>query len=359
MNEPIRRPAPQALLSLFLVTLLAGSTLIISGCNGDAEGAPTEEEEEVPALPVETTAASVGDISAFFSGTATLTADDETDVVAKSGGIVTAIYVEEGGYVRKGQALAQLDDERLAIEVARAEAELKRLEGELERNKLLFERQLISAEEIERSQYAFDTQKAAFDLAKLALEHTTVRAPIAGVVSSRMVKVGNMVQTFSPTFRITSFNPLLAEMHVPERELNKLQVGQDATVRVDALPEQVFQGRILRIAPVVDASTGTFKVTVEIRDRSGSLKPGMFGRIGIVYDTHAETVLVPKQAVLTQDDESAVFVVQNDTAFRQLVVRGFENDRFVEVLSGVTAGTEIITTGQTNLRDSSRVEVIR
>lgn len=339
------------------IVLLSGSTLLLSGCSDDAQSAPTEEE--APALPVETAAAEVGEISAFFSGTATLTADEETDVVAKSGGIVSRILVEEGDYVRADQVLAQLDDERLALEVARAETDLLRLERERDRNEELFSRQLISAEEIERSRSAYDSQKAAYDLAKLALEHTTVRSPISGVVSSRMIKVGNMVQTFAPTFRVTSFSPLLAEMHVPERELNKLRVGQEAAVRVDALAEETFTGRILRISPIVDASTGTFKVTVEVRDRSRSLKPGMFGRIGIVYDTHAEATLVPKQAVLSQDDESAVFIVRGDTAYRQLVVRGFENQNYVEVLSGLQPGDEVITTGQTNLRDSSRVEVIR
>jgi membrane fusion protein (multidrug efflux system) len=110
---------------------------------------------------------------------------------------------------------------------------------------------------------------------------------------------------------------------------------------------------------VVDASSGTFKVTVEVRDQSRRLKPGMFGRIGIVYDTHSEATLVPKQAVLSQDDESAVYIVRGDTAYRQLVIRGFENSTYVEVLTGLAPGDEVITTGQTNLRDSSRVEVIR
>ncbi|NNE70742.1 MAG: efflux RND transporter periplasmic adaptor subunit, partial [Rhodothermales bacterium] len=286
--------------SLLFFSLIAASPLLMAGCGDDAQSAPPEEE--APALPVETSAAQVGEISAFFSGTATLTADEETDVVAKSGGIVSRIHVEEGDYVRVGQILAQLDDERLALEVARAETDLLRLERERDRNEEMFARQLISAEEIERSRSAYDAQKAAYDLANLALEHTTVRSPIAGVVSSRMIKVGNMVQTYAPTFRVTSFSPLLAEMHVPERELNKLSVGQEATVRVDALAGENFTGRILRISPIVDPTTGTFKVTVEVRDRSRKLKPGMFGRIGVVYDTHEDATLVPKQAVLTQDD---------------------------------------------------------
>jgi membrane fusion protein, multidrug efflux system len=345
--------------SFVLLFLLLGSTTFLAACNGEAEGAVAEEEEVTPALPVETDSAQLGTISAYFSGTATLVADEETQVAAKAGGIVTKIHVEEGDYVRVGQALAQLDDERLALEVARAEAELKRLASQLERNESLHERQLIATDEMEQTRSSYDTQKAAFDLAQLSLAQTTVRSPISGVVSARLIKVGNTVQTFSPTFQVTSFSPLLAEMYVPERELNKLKKRQEASVRVDALPGEEFTGRILRVSPVVDPMTGTFKVTVEVRDATRQLKPGMFGRIGIVYDTHEEAVLVLKQAVLSQDDESAVFVVRGDTAYRQVVIRGFENDRFVEILSGLESGNQVITTGQANLRDSSRVEVVQ
>ncbi len=90
-------------------------------------------------------------------------------------------------------------------------------------------------------------------------------------------------------------------MHVPERELNKLRVGQNARIAVDALPDNGLTGRIKRISPVVDAMSGTFKVTVEVRDSSRQLKPGMFGRVGIIYDTHAGALLVSKAAVIAED----------------------------------------------------------
>ncbi|MFT4605852.1 MAG: membrane fusion protein (multidrug efflux system), partial [Rhodothermales bacterium] len=170
--------------ALLFILLLSGAAFQ-TGCGDDALSAPTEDE--APALPVETAAVQAGEISAFFSGTATLTAAQETDVVAKSGGIVSSIAAEEGQYVRKGAILAQLDDERLALEVTRAETDLNRLLRERDRNDEMFERQLISAEENDRSRSAYDAQKAAYDLAKLALEHTTVRSPISGVVSSRMI----------------------------------------------------------------------------------------------------------------------------------------------------------------------------
>src|SRR5690606_26210708 len=109
--------------------------------------------------------------------------------------------------------------------------------------------------------------------------------------------------------------------------------------------------------PVVDPATGTFKVTVEVRDRSGSLKPGMFGRIRIVYDTRSQTLLVPKTAVASEDNEAAVYLVRDNMAFRQIVETGYEDSQHIEILTGVADGDVVVTTGQSSLGDSTRVEV--
>lgn len=346
-------------LGFFALFLLLFAAAVQAGCGNDAKSMDAEEKDDKrPAVPVEVASATAGDISAYLAGTATLEAEDEAVVVSKSGGIVAQILVEEGTYVRAGQKLAQLDDDRLALELDRAEASLQKLAREFERNEELHTKQLVSTEEYERVRSEYEAQRAARDLARLNLEHTTVVAPIAGIVSERLIKVGNMVQAYEPTFRITDFDPLQAIMHVPERELNKLSVGHRATLRVDAYPGEAFVGRVDRISPVLDPATGTFKVTVEVRDRSLRLKPGMFTRIRIVYDTHPEALLVPKEAVLAEDDESTVFVIRDSMVFRQPVETGYEDDRFIEILSGLEEGVQVITTGQSSLKDSSRIEVI-
>lgn len=341
------------------VSILVIASFSQAGCGNDARSMDSEgEDEEKTAVPVEVSMVIRGDISAHLVGTATLEAEDEATVVAKSGGIVAELFVEEGGYVRAGQKLAQLDDDRLSLELERAEASLQKLQREYARNEELHEMQLVSTEEYERVRSEYEAQKAARDLAQLNLQHTTVVAPISGVISERMIKIGNMVQAFEPTFRITDFDPLLAVMHVPERELQKLKVGQRATLRVDAFSDEQFIGRILRISPVLDPATGTFKVTVEVRDRSRRLKPGMFTRIRVVHDTHTGTLLVPKVAVVAEDMASSVFVVRDSMSFRQEVVTGYEDDTYVEVSEGIEEGATVITTGQTNLKDSSLVEII-
>ncbi|MEM6648609.1 MAG: efflux RND transporter periplasmic adaptor subunit, partial [Bacteroidota bacterium] len=324
-------PNAQRLLTLCCL-LLFGATAL-SGC-GEAQSKQSDEPEVTPAIPVEAAAVTRGDISAHYIGTASLEAEEEANVVAKVGGTAEEVLVEEGDYVRKGDVLVRLDAERQTLELARQEATLQKLKREFERNEELFQKQFVSAEAYELSRSSYEQQQAAYNLAKLDVEYANVVAPISGIISSRMVKTGNMIQMQTPVYTITDFDPLLAIMNVPEKELTKLRVGQATRVQVDALLGEAFTGRIKRISPIVDATTGTFKVTIEVRDGTRRIKPGMFGRVQIVYDTHEDALLVPRDAVITEDSESSVFTVSPDgVAMRQLVQVGYVDDAHVEIVS--------------------------
>jgi len=328
------------------------------GCGKDSQSKP-KDKKDVAAIPVEVSQVGTGNIAAYFSGTATLEAEGDASVVAKVGGVVKQILVEEGSYVKVGQVLAKLDDERLAVQLAQAEANLNKLENDFRRNEELFNKKLVSAEVYQRAKFEYDSQKAAFEMTKLDHDYASIRAPISGVVALRMIKVGNMVLPNTPTFRITDFDPLLAVLHVPEREMSKLRVGQPATLTVDAIANADFTGRIARVSPVVDPTTGTIKVTVEVRDPSRQLKAGMFGRVNVVHDVHTNALLVPKGAVVAEDAESVVFIVQDSVAYRKLVKTGYVNGANIEVLEGLKAGEKIVTTGQGSLKDSSKVEIVK
>jgi len=339
-----------------LLTLLSVAFLNV-GCGKDSNSM-TKDKKDVAAIPVEVSQVGTGNIAAYFSGTATLEAEGDASVVAKVGGVVQQILVEEGSYVKAGQILAKLDAEKLAVQLAQAEANMRKLENDFRRNEELFNKKLVSAEVYQRAKFEYDSQKAAFEMTKLDHDYASIRAPISGVVALRMIKVGNMVLPNTPTFRITDFDPLLAVLHVPEREMSKLRVGQPASLTVDAIANADFTGRIARVSPVVDPTTGTIKVTVEVRDPSRQLKAGMFGRVNVVHDVHTNTLLVPKGAVMAEDAESAVFVVQDSVAYRKLVKTGYVNGANIEILSGLQAGDKIVTTGQGSLKDSTKVEVV-
>ena len=343
---------------LAIILTLIALAFMLYGCSGNSNAQVKNEKEEDTGIPVEITNVIEGAVTATYTGSTSLEAEEEALVVAKVGGVVEKIFVEEGDTVKAGQVLAKLDDEQYKLELNQAVSILERLSNEYERNFSLFKNKIVSKESYEKIKSEYDTQQAACDLAKLRLNYTEIRAPISGIISKRLIKVGNMVKLEQPTFQITDFNPLLAVLHVPEREMSKLKIGFPANLTADAIPDSEFKGKILRISPIVDSGTGTFKVTVEIRDKTRMLKPGMFTRIKIVYDTHENTLLVPKDAVLTEDNKAWIFLVNDGAVNKTEVKVGYSNSTHIEILSGLSLGETIVTTGLGSLKDGSKIKVV-
>lgn len=374
--------------------------LALSGCGArpDASnGAGDASESDVP-VPVEAAIASRKAIVASYSGTAALEPENQAMVVAKTSGVLQRLLVEEGDVVRAGDLLAQLDPEKPRLELARAEANLKRLENDFRRAADLFARNLVSAEAHERARFDLETQKAAYDIAKLELDYTRILAPIDGVISVRMVKEGNLIQINQGLFRIDDFDPLLAVLNVPERELTTLHPGQKVSMHVDALPGVLFEGSVARVSPVVDAATGTFRVTTEYRDATKRLKSGMFGRVEVVYDRRAAALVVPREALMEGDAETAVFVLEpapaaapqakkpeadsgwfakffgGDKAVakpaatakaapvfvakRRELKLGYLSGVDAEVVEGLKEGDRVVTVGKSALRDGGKVQIV-
>lgn len=329
-----------------------------SSCSTEMQSKNVSDKDSTSAIPVEIATANNGEISAYYSSTATLEAEEEAMVVAKVGGIVKELNVEEGDIVKAGDVLAQLEDEQLAIEAQRAKATMDRLQNELTRKEELFKKNLISAQEFENAKYEFQAQKSAYELAQLQVKYSQITAPISGVISERLIKVGNMIGTNEEVFQITDFDPLLAVLNVPEHEMNKLRKGQKTMIQVDALPGTSFEGSVLRISPTVNPETGTFQVTVSIKDESRQLKPGMFARVRIVYDTRQNTLMIPKNAVMTEDGTSSVYVINNGMAYRKTISTGYINGNNIEILQGLNPADTVVTIGQSSLQDSALVEVV-
>ncbi|NQV86800.1 MAG: efflux RND transporter periplasmic adaptor subunit, partial [Woeseiaceae bacterium] len=232
------------------------------GANSDGE---KSDEEESPPIPVETAAPIRGDIYATYTGTAPIEALAEADVIAKVDGEVRELLVEEGDMVRKNQILATLDGDRLRLELSESQARLRKLQRDFARKKELQDKGLISEGDFEKIQYDLEALEASYNLAKLELDYTKIRAPIDGVVSERYLKLGNTIKTGEPVFRVTSYDPLVAYMFVPEREFRQIAAGQPVNIAIDALPGIPVIAAVTRISPVVDPLTGTFKITIELR----------------------------------------------------------------------------------------------
>ena len=343
-----------------LYMVLVVSVLLTQGCMDKVNGEEGKDEtESALAIPVEAAKVATSDMAAFYTGTATLEADKQATVVSQITGVVLKVNAEEADFVNAGQVLAVVETDRYAHEVERTNASLKRLQTDFHRKKELFAKQLVSTEDFERTNAEYEAQKAAYELAKLDLAYTSIRAPITGYISERMVRAGNLVQLHQPVYHITSYDPLLAVLHVPERELRVLSNGLPVSMAVDAWPGESFAGEVIRISPVIDTNTGTFRVTTRIEDHGQMLKPGLFGRVEILYDLHENVPVIPRNAVVTEDELSHVFVInEGSDASRRAVQLGYEANGRVEVTEGLSIGETVVTAGKGSLSDGSRVEVV-
>ena len=320
----------------------------------DKDGKPVVPDS----VPVEVSSVSRRSIAASYSGTASLEAPQEAQVVAKTSGVVLQLFAEEGDQVKAGQVLARIDPEQTRLEVERTQATVNKLTNNYRRAKELLAQRLVSADSSDQIRYDLESAQASLDMAKLQLSYTNITAPIGGVVAQRMIKAGNLVALNAPVFRVVNTSHLEGVLNVPERETGRLKAGLPVRMAVDAVSGKFFEGKVDRISPVVDAGSGTFRVVCAF-DNAVELRPGMFGRMQIVYDQRADVLTLPRTALLEDEGESAVYIVRDKKAVRTPVQLGYMDGELAEVRSGLRLGDQVITAGKVAVRDGTLVEIIK
>jgi len=317
-----------------------------------------QDKQEKPPIPVEIAKVVRGDIQQTYRTITTLQAEREVAVVARSSGILKQLNVEEGDKVKAGQILAQLDTEQLRLEVARLKATTQKLRKELERQESLFRRNLTSRDALDRARYEYEAQNAQLELSRLKLNYATIRAPFDGVVIERHIKPGNFVRDNDKLFQIADLSKMQAPIFLPEKEMPHVKVGQRVWLGFDATGGAPRLGHIERIQPAVDTATGTFKAVAALDNPDLSLKTGMFGKVELVFDEHKNSLLLERQAIITQDNKEHVFVIRDGVAYQTPISIGFKRDGYVEVVSGLQEADEVVVTGQQLLKHEAKVEIL-
>ena len=343
---------------LWLMVLSLG----LGGCFDNKETADkaeqSEKEQQKAPIPVEVIAIERGDIQQTYRSITTLEAENEAQVVARSTGILETLLVEEGDIVTKGQLLAQLNIEQLTLEVNQIEATLNKLKNELNRQEQLFSRKLGSTDARDRAQFEYQSQQAQYQLSKLKLNYASIKAPISGIITERAVKQGNLIRDNDLLFKVVDLNSLVAILNLPEKEMAKVKKQQKVLLHIDALNEQLVIGEVDRIRPAIDVSTGTFRVVANIPNEQQRLKSGMFGKIEVVFDVHLNSLILPQQAVISEDNRAHVFVVKDNEALQTPVELGYEHNGQVEIVDGLEEGDLVIVTGQQVMKHQTRVEIV-
>lgn len=324
----------------------------------DKKGEGDEEENGKAPVPVEVVEVQAGSVSSYISSSANLVAENEVKILAEVEARVLRLLVEEGDIVRQGETLAMLV--RGDQEIGHKKAELRELNARqaYERGKDLAAKELISREEFDRLTTDYEIAREELAEAEWSLSKTTIRAPFSGRITDRMTQVGQHLRPGDELFQLTDFDPLIARIYLPERDVIGLEEGREVRIGLNADPLIRFQGRIRQISPIVDIATGTIKVTIEAEEPPVEVRPGSFVTIGIVRETRPDTLLVPREAVLRELQKAHVFVADGDLAVKRTVTLGLEEGDLIEALSGVEAGEKVIVAGQGSLKDGSPIKLL-
>ncbi len=348
------------LLHILLIMIFLGL-----GCGKDQAGSNNADgrqpggnnPQSVAAIPVQAAKVKRGDISNFLMQTTTIEAERHVNIPAKVSGQVVKLPAEEGDRVRQGELLAQLDEAELKINVLRTRVNFETDKSIYERSKEMLENEFIAREEYEAARLQFESSKSEYEAAQLQLDYTFIRAPFNGIVTVRNVELGQRVNVNESLFMIADFDPLRAKIYVPEKDIRRIFVGQQALITAEAEPGQEFTGRVTMVSPVVDPESGTSKVTIDIRDHQGKLKPGMFASVFITTETHENTLIMPKKALVLETDVDQVYIYRDGKAHKVNLDLGFYSGELVEILNGLQEGDLVVTAGQDGLREGLPIRI--
>ena len=311
---------------------------------------------QTAALPVVTADVVRETVSNFLVATTTLSAERSLDVLARASGEVVEVLVEEGDAVRGGQLLAQLDPSDARLALAEAQAHYDNIQREYTRTVELAKHGGVTDQELENQRYQIELRTIALERSRQQLANTEVRSPITGIVGERSVTPGATISTNTRLFHVLDPDPLLAVIHIPDAGRQSLRAGLG--VQIQAAGGVQASGVIDRISPVVEAESGTVKVTVELDGAgtdAGALVPGSFVTVLVPTETRPNAVVVPKRAILLERDQSIVYRVQEGVAVRTPVAVGLSAQDLVEITSGLSVGDVVVTIGNESLRDGAPV----
>jgi HlyD family secretion protein len=200
--------------------------------------------------------------------------------------------------------------------------------------------------------------QAALRLATTELQNAVITAPITGIVSHRHVDSGAYITDRTALVTIVDMATVKIKIPISERDLGRLQPGIPVQIRVDAYPQTVFKGTVQRISPTVDPSSRSGEVEIVTANADARLKPGMFAKVTLILDERRDTLLLPRQALSTQDAETVVFVVEDGKAHRRRLRTGLQDRTQVEIFD-LPVGTTVVLAGHQNLKDNAPVKIVK
>jgi len=361
---------------LILFALLLVLSAVVYHKYGASKGQKVEKASTVRVEVLEVKKERIPD-ALIFAGD--LEPRQRATITAKVSGLIEKMVVQEGDYVKEGAILAKIerDDYLLAVQaaeatMAEAAASLELAEKDHERFSQLVAKGVIAQQRYDQVKAAYQLAQARYQSAQAALKNarnqladTLIKAPFAGFVTARLKEEGERVRGGLPgieaaVLQMEDISLVKAIGYLPEREINELQIGMDADIKVDALPDKSFTGKVTVVNPRIDPTTRTFMVKVEIPNEGFVLKGNMFARVTIVKG-YGEALTIPREAVLREEGVWLYhcFVVKDGTAQRRIIKPVFTPFEYVEIVDGLKEGEQVVIKGQNVLQGGEAVEIIK
>jgi membrane fusion protein (multidrug efflux system) len=267
---------------------------------------------------------------------------------------IQEIFVEVGDPVRKGQLLVHMDPSQLR----QTKVQLDHLEKEYARLDTLYKAGSVSQQQLDQMRTELDVTRFAYENLK---ENTRLLSPLSGMVTARNFENGDMFNMAAGMGILTvmQINPVQVDVHVPEAFFPDVEKGMPVSMQLDVYPDTTFHGEVFLKHPTIYPATRTFAVETKFSNSNLDIRPGMFGRVKMVFET-VERVTVPDLAIQRQQgtNDRFVFVVENGNVARKIVKTGRRIDDVFEITSGLSAGVEVVVAGHSGLLDGTSVEVV-
>lgn len=324
----------------------------LMGCaSNSTENKQTTVPVEEPAVIVKTATAELQSVNVTETYTSEIKPYKENDITPAVAGLhISKIKVDVGDHVRKGQVLVVMDQTTLKQQ----ELNLATTEDSYNRMKPVHEAGGVSDQQMIQLENQLNLQREVVENLR---KNSTILSPITGIVTARNFESGDLFAQM-PILHIMQINKLKVMANVSEQYYTSVKVGQPVSIEVDIFPGEVFEGKVSRINPALDAATRTFGVEITIPNGKERLRPGMYARATFSMGER-ENVMIPDQALQKQtgSSERYVYVIKDGVAEYRFVKDGRRVGDKIEILEGLTAGEQVATTSFTRLISGKKVEV--
>lgn len=297
-----------------------------------------------------------------FSANGNFIPKQELDFLSENAGRVTAIYVDEGSRVSKGQVLARVDAEIINTDRETAEANYQNAVKDEARYQSSFQTGGVTQQQLDQAKLSTRNAKLRLQASQRKLSDANIKSPINGIINKRYIEVGAFVNTQgTQLFEIVDVSKLKLKVNVNESQVASLKIGDKIAIKSSVFPNDKFSGQVTFIAAKADA-TLNFPIEIEVsNNENNSLKAGMYGTAIFNFPKQAPSILIPRTSFVGSVSSNQVFILDksNNTSKTRSVVTGRILGDNVEILDGLKEGETVITSGQINLADGTAVSIVK